>query len=253
MYAQCDPNGNEYVLLDELIDVKRTDDALTLDQQKITVHGTTRQRNSTKGWFICCKWKDGSTSWEKLSDLKESHPVQVAEFAIQMGIALELGFNWWVFCVLKKRDAIILLVKQCQVKYLKKTHKYSHPLLKLVDNALSIDRRSGSTLWADAIAKEKKNVRVAFNALEDGRNVPHGFQFVKCHMIFDIKMEDFCCKACPVADGHMTNVPATYTCVSVVTCETVHIALMLAALNLLEVMMADIMNTYITALCKEKL
>ncbi len=51
----------------------------------------------------------------------------------------------------------------------------------------------------------------------------------------------------------MTNVPATYTHASVVTCETIHIALMLAALNLLEVMVADIMNSYITTPCKEKL
>ncbi len=51
----------------------------------------------------------------------------------------------------------------------------------------------------------------------------------------------------------MTNIPATYTYASVVKHETVHIALMLAALNLLNVMAADIMNAYITALCKEKI
>ncbi len=49
MYAQCDPDGNEYVLMDELIDVKRTYDALTLDQQKITVKGTTCQCKSMTG------------------------------------------------------------------------------------------------------------------------------------------------------------------------------------------------------------
>ncbi len=56
---------------------------LTLDQQKITVNGTTHQCKSMKGWFICCRWKNSSTSWENLSDLKASHPVQSAEFAIQ--------------------------------------------------------------------------------------------------------------------------------------------------------------------------
>ncbi len=72
-------------------------------------------------------------------------------------------------------------------------------------------------------------------------------------MIFDTKMEYFHCKARLVAGGHMTNVPATFTYTSVVMHETVGIALMLAALNLLEVMAADIMNTYITAPCKEKI
>ncbi len=102
---------------------------------------------------------------------------------------------------------------------------------------------------AEAITKEMKNVRVVFNAMEDGRNVPHGFQFVKCHMIFDIKMEDFHCKARLVAGGHMTNVPAMYTYASVLMRETVCTALMLAALNTLEVMAADTMNAYITDHC----
>ncbi len=136
---------------------------------------------STKGWFVCCQWKDGSTSWERLSNLKESNWVQVAEFGILMGIALEPGFNWWVFCVLKKWEAIIMLVKHHNVKYLKKTHKYNLPPPKPVDDALAIDRHTGSTLWVDAIAKEMQNVKVAFDAVEDGWNVPHGFQFVKCH------------------------------------------------------------------------
>ncbi len=170
-----------------------------------------------------------------------------------MGVALEPGFNWWVFCVLKKRDTIILLVKRRNVKYLKKTHKYSVPLPKSMDNALAIDRCSGTTIWADAISKETKNVRVVFDTLEDDRNVPHGFQFVKCHMIFDIKMEDFHCKAHLVAGRYMTNVPATFTYASVVMCETVSIALMIATLNLLEVMAGDSMNAYITAPCKEKI
>ncbi len=158
-----------------------------------------------------------------------------------------------MFCVLKKRDAIILLVKHHNVGYLKKTQKQGLPLQKLVDDALVIDRHSGSILWVDAIAKEMQNVRVAFDALEYGRNVPLGFQFVKCHMIFDIKMEDFCCKACLVAGRHMTNVPDRYAYASVIKHETVHIALMLAALNSLEVMVADVINAYITASCKEKI
>ncbi len=46
----------------------------------------------------------------------------------------------------------------------------------------------------------------------------------------------------------MTYVPAMLTYSRVVTCETVCITLMLAALNLLEVMTADIMKAYFTAI-----
>ncbi len=73
--AQCDPDENKYILLDKLIGIKHTDDALNLDLQKITVNGTTCQCKSTKGWFICCKWMDSSTLWEKLSIIIETYPV----------------------------------------------------------------------------------------------------------------------------------------------------------------------------------
>ncbi len=41
LYAPCDPDGNEFFLLNELIDATSNEDALTLDQQIITVNGVT--------------------------------------------------------------------------------------------------------------------------------------------------------------------------------------------------------------------
>ncbi len=71
-------------------------------------------------------------------------------------------------------------------------------------------------------------------------------------MIFDIKIEDFRPKARLVAGGHMTKVPAIITYASVVSRETVHIALLMAALNDLNVKVGDILNAYITAPITEK-
>ncbi len=45
----------------------------------------------------------------------------------------------------------------------------------------------------------------------------------------------------------MTDVPSTVTYASVVSRETVYIALTMTTLNALKVMTADIMNAYITA------
>eukprot|EP00804_Cyclotella_cryptica_P031315 CCRYP_011111-RA/>CCRYP_011111-RA protein AED:0.45 eAED:0.56 QI:0/0/0/1/0/0/2/0/108 len=56
----------------------------------------------------------------KLLDLKESHPLQVAEFAFAAQIADEPAFNWWVNWVLKKRDRIISLVKRRSARYHKR-------------------------------------------------------------------------------------------------------------------------------------
>eukprot|EP00970_Alexandrium_tamarense_P003116 scaffold471_cov109-Alexandrium_tamarense.AAC.4 len=189
----------------------------------------------------------------KLSDLKESHPVQVAEYAVAQGIAHEPAFNWWVTHVLRKRDRIVAAVKKRNVRYLKKTHKFSIELPKSVAKAYELDRRNGDTKWADAIAKEMKNVRVAFRILPDGERVPQNYQFVHCHMIFDVKMEDLRHKARLVAGGHTTEAPATMTYASVVSRETVLIALLIAAINNLPVWAADIMNVCVTAPNQEKI
>ena len=66
-------------------------------------------------------------------------------------------------------------------------------------------------------------------------------------MVFDVKMEDFCQKARLVAGGHMTKAPPTITYASVVSIETVRLALTIAALNDLEVKVGDVLNAYITA------
>lgn len=55
MYIQCDKDGNEYMLLEEFVDVKGMDNALTLNQQKITVSDNICLWKSTKNWFICCR------------------------------------------------------------------------------------------------------------------------------------------------------------------------------------------------------
>ena len=52
-------------------------------------------------------------------------------------------------------------------------------------------------------------MRVAFSVLADGAAPPQDHQFIRCHMIFDVKMEDFCCKARLVAGGQATKAPAT--------------------------------------------
>jgi hypothetical protein len=111
MYAQCDPDGNQYVLLDSIIDHKRLDSAIRpLDQKVVRPDGHTYLRRSTIGWQLCCQWKDGSTSWESLADLKESHPIEIAEYAVTKGLDHKAFFNWWVPHVLRKRDQIISLV-----------------------------------------------------------------------------------------------------------------------------------------------
>jgi hypothetical protein len=249
LYSQCDPDDKEFVLLDSIVDWRKDDSAVELKDQDRIVNGKKVIKRSTKGWELCCEWWDGSTSWQSLKDLKESHPLQVAEFAYMAGIAGEPAFNWWVGWVIKKRDHIISLVKRQRARYLKQNHKFGIELPKTVEEALEIDRRNNTTFWSNAI----KEMQIGFDILEDGLLPPEDYQFVHCHMVFDVKMEDFCPKARLVAGGHMTKAPATLTYASVVSCQTVRLALTVAALNDIDVWAADVLNTYITAPCCKRI
>jgi hypothetical protein len=97
-----------------------------------------------------------------------------------------------------------------------------------------------------------KDVRIAFKCLSPGKRAPLDYKWIKCHMMFDIKIEDLQRKPRMVAGGHMTSAPTIMAYASVVSCETVCIALTLATLNDLEMKAADILNAYISAPIKEK-
>ncbi len=113
-------------------------------------------------------------SWEKLSDVKELHPLQLAEYAVSMGVDHEPIFNWWVPHTLKKRDAIITLVKKCSTNYLKCRHKFGIECLKTLEDAFELDKRNSNTMWADAINKKMKNFQVAFDPLDNNMQPPNG-------------------------------------------------------------------------------
>jgi hypothetical protein len=80
-----------------------------------------------------------------------------------------------------------------------------------------------------------------------------GYQEIKCHMIFDIKMEGLTRKARFVAGGHTTETPVSLTYSSVVSRDSVRIAFLIAALNDLEVWAADVGNAYLNAKCRERI
>ncbi len=189
---QCDPDVNQYVLLEEIVNHQRLPAAVKLSDQKIFhADGKTYLKRSTVGWQLCCQWKDSSMSWENFADLKESHPIETVEYAKILGIDHEPAFNWRVPHVLRKRDHIICLVRKKNPRYLKRAHKFGIELPKTIKEALEHDKKNGNTFWADTIAKKMKGICVAFKILLDGQSVPIGYQKIPCHMIFDIKMKDF--------------------------------------------------------------
>ena len=128
-------------------------------------------------------------------------PVEVADYALVHGLEAEPAFVWWV---LKWRNRIIAAVIK---QYHKRTHKFGIEIPKTYDDCVLIDNENGSTLWQDLIRKEMSKVRVAFKTLGNDEPPPPTFQDeMRCHIVYDVKMENFQRRACLVAGGHMTKV-----------------------------------------------
>ena len=113
MWAQCDIDGNQYQLLDAIIDRKSSEHTVQQADGFVVINGRKHiMKKRTKGcWQLCVKWKDGSTSWERLADIKESNPIEVSEYALARAINKEPAYAWWVNYTLKKRDRIISAIK----------------------------------------------------------------------------------------------------------------------------------------------
>ena len=135
---------------------------------------------------------------------------------------------------------------------MRKSTKFGIDLPKSISDAYKIDEDTGTTFWYDTVKKEMRNVRIAFNILDHGKEVPVGYQYMRCHFVFDIKM-DLTRKARLVAGGHMTSPPASSTYASVVLRESVRIAFTVAALNDRVIEADDIQNAYLVAPCNERI
>ncbi|MGH7954979.1 MAG: hypothetical protein ACREOZ_03375 [Gloeomargaritales cyanobacterium] len=174
LYSQVDDEGNQYMIMQEIIDHEKDKTAVDKDDMWIrSANGTKRKRTTTKGWALTILWKDGSTTKEPLRNLKESNPVEVAEYAVANKIADEPVFAWWVNDVLRRRDRIISKIRS---RYRKRTHKFGIQVPRNVEEALLIDKDTGTDFWYNAIQKEMKNVMPAFQFVEKGSKVPIGYK-----------------------------------------------------------------------------
>ena len=188
MLSQCDLDGNQYLLLDSIVDYRSDGHVVKANDMYVTVNGRKHAKKTTQGWHLCVQWKDGSTSWERLADLKCSNPVEVAEYAVAQGIAHEPAFAWWVPHTIRKRNFIVAAVTK---RYHKRTHKFGIHVPKTIEEARQLDKENGNTLWEDAIRKEMDAVRVSFKIIQDEDSILPGYQHIQCHLVFDVKMEKF--------------------------------------------------------------
>ena len=133
----------------------------------------------------------------------------------------------------------------------KTTHKYGIEIHTSWKDIREIDAKNGNRLWQDALAKEMKNVGIAFDVLENHQNVPIGWKKASGHLTWDVKM-DFTRKARWVEDSHRTVDPLGTNYADVVSRNSVRIVFTLAAMNGLDICATDIQNAYIQAPTSEK-
>ena len=165
-----------------------------------------------------------------MSDIKQSYPVQLADYAKAKGIENEPPFIWWVGSALRRRDRILKATK-CN-KYWMRTHKYGVELPHSIKEALAIDKRTGTTYWQQAIEKEMKNNRDAFEFNENDTVPDKAYTKITTHMVFDVKLGTLTRKARICADGHkVPTLPKECTYSSVPSRDSVRIFFLLAAFN----------------------
>ena len=95
MLTQVDSDGFSTTLMDAIVDYEKDEaTAIPMEHKRMITHrGQQRLRKITVGWKLLICWKDGSEAWVPLKDMKESHPVEVSEFARARGVADDPF--WW--------------------------------------------------------------------------------------------------------------------------------------------------------------
>jgi hypothetical protein len=96
MSSQIDDEGHTFQMMDEIMDHSADEMAVRREQGLEDSGGSTKPKMTTKGWKLLVQWKDKTTSWIPLKDLKKSNPVEAAEYAVANKLSLEPAFAWWV-------------------------------------------------------------------------------------------------------------------------------------------------------------
>ena len=103
MRSQVDSEGHHYILLDKILDHKSDGHAKQKEDRHFTGWNRNKhKKNTTQGWHLLVNWKDGTSEWVALKDLKNSNPIGLVEYAVWNKISDKPAFAWWVANTLKR-------------------------------------------------------------------------------------------------------------------------------------------------------
>jgi len=158
IWTEIDIQGYRNEIMSSIVDHRQGNAALT--KEEALIDG--KYKPTTKGWDLLVEWKHGGMTWVPLREMKNSNPVEVAEYARDQEIEKEPAFVWWVAHTLRRKK---ILIKKAKTRYWRTTHKLGIKLPYSVEEALKLDKENGKKYWEMALAKETGNVKAAFELL----------------------------------------------------------------------------------------
>ena len=92
---QTDGDGLHHQLLEGILYHSKDNRAIEKkDKYFVSKRGRRSMRKTTVGWKFNINWRDVTTKWVSLKDLKESNPIKVAEYVTACNIQEEPAFSW---------------------------------------------------------------------------------------------------------------------------------------------------------------
>ena len=90
------------MLLDEIIDHKFMGKIKNEPVNRSKRKKNDLKRHTGNDCEFCVSWKDVSTNWVVIRDLKESYALELAEYVVNNRLERDEAISWWVPYVLKK-------------------------------------------------------------------------------------------------------------------------------------------------------
>ena len=108
LYYQLENKGSDILQFKGIIDHKKNGSHMTKETGFTVLKGGQNKCNpTTRGWKVLVQWRDETTTWMDLTDVKEDNPIGLAEYEVANKIDDDPYFAWSVNYVLKKQDRII--------------------------------------------------------------------------------------------------------------------------------------------------
>ena len=206
-----------------------------------------------KEWLVEVQWDAGDKTWENLKMMKEADPITLAQYGHAQGLEETRGWKW-IKRYSQNKKVFINLSRAFAAKGKPKLFKFGVEVPRTLNEAMMLDKKNGDGLWSKATDKEVNELleHGTFIIHEKREDIPKDYRFVPVQFVFDNKF-DGRRKGRLVACGNLTNPDVSDIYSGVVSIESVRWLFVIADLNDMQVIAADVCNAYLNGKTKEKL